>query len=123
MNKSFVIFSFIAALLFVLIDSLETIRHSMSFLVGWSFMMLNFWTVSKTWTYVLKKKSIALGVIIIVLKYPILFFILRLILKNKDTHTVFFVLGLVVYSFSDLVVKKMTLSMPAKKGTVLEEIQ
>jgi len=79
----------------------------MSFLLGAIFMLFNLWSISKTWGLVLKKKSIALAGLIIVLKYPLLFFVLKLILEKKWVSPIFFIFGLVAFSFVGLLIRKI----------------
>lgn len=90
------------------------IYHAMSLLIGWVVMALNFWVVSKSWGWVLKKKSIALAGTIIVLKYPLLFFVLMFILKHKRINAPLFVVGLATFPFASLIYKKVIQSKTKK---------
>jgi hypothetical protein len=79
-------------------------QHALSFMLGAAFMALNFWMLMISWGRLLSKKSIALPVSVIVIKWTLFGAICVYLARSKWIEPLPFVLGIGSIAVSSLVV-------------------
>ena len=81
----------------------ETTRNIVSFVAGFTFMLLNVVLLKWAWKRILWKKSIALAVAAIVFKYALFGFLLFGLIYSQKVNAAYFLVGVTVMVFVTII--------------------